>query len=100
MSSSMFTETSTGSYDSVGVCLYLIRIHTQIPAQTVRLWDMRARQRLPLQILDDAKDSVVDIYISGDRIYTASVDGYLRTYDLRAGQLRQDFLDCLSSLLV
>ena len=61
---------------------------------------MRARQRLPLQILDDAKDSVVDIHIAGDRIFTASVDGYLRTYDLRAGQLRQDFLDCLYSLSV
>lgn len=61
--------------------------------KTVRLWDMRARQRLPLQILDDAKDSVMDVCISGDKIYTASVDGYVRTYDLRAGQLRQDYLD-------
>lgn len=55
---------------------------------------MRARQRLPLQILDEASDSVMHVCISGDKIYTASVDGYVRTYDLRAGQLRSDYFDC------
>ena len=34
------------------------------------------------------------VCISGDKIYTASVDGYVRTYDLRAGQLRSDYFDC------
>lgn len=46
--------------------------------------------RDPVQILDDAKDSVPSLDVSEFEILTASVDGFIRCYDLRVGQLRTD----------
>lgn len=71
---------------------------------TVALWDGRAwNNRKPIQVLTDAKDSVTDVLVtveSGDNegssmnhsayIRTASVDGCVRTYDLRRGVLQCD----------
>ena len=54
--------------------------------RTVRLWDMKAASsRLPIQILEHATDSVESVSICGTWIQTASVDGELRTYDIRNG---------------
>mmetsp|Transcript_16030 Transcript_16030/g.44328 ORF Transcript_16030/g.44328 Transcript_16030/m.44328 type:complete len:401 (-) Transcript_16030:589-1791(-) len=80
----------TGSYDA-----------------TVAIWDGRSRDNKPLQVLNDAKDSVTTVCVrqethEGDTggaynnnnntavIRTASVDGILRTYDLRKGILQCD----------
>eukprot|EP00536_Pseudo-nitzschia_multiseries_P016231 jgi/Psemu1/263512/estExt_Genewise1Plus.C_10510016 len=80
----------TGSYDA-----------------TVAIWDGRSRDTKPLQVLSDAKDSVTTVCVrqhthDGDYnnnnnnntntavIRTASVDGILRTYDLRKGILQCD----------
>lgn len=80
---------------------------------TVAIWDGRSRDTKPLQVLKDAKDSVTSVYIqqqtsSGGAhsssssnsvknysnniaiIRTASVDGIVRTYDLRKGLLQCD----------
>lgn len=61
---------------------------------TVRVWDGRSRSNEPIQILKDAKDSVSDVHTVQDDsqalIRTASVDGCIRTYDLRMGQLKCD----------
>ena len=46
--------------------------------------------RDPVQVLDDAKDSVPSLDVSDHEILTGSVDGYVRCYDLRVGQLRTD----------
>ena len=57
---------------------------------TVRLWDARSKSKDPLMILDDAKDSVSCVKSGGKgvaQIITSSVDGKIRTYDLRTGQL-------------
>jgi len=62
----------------------------------------------PIQILSEAKDSIscVDVRQNGcdmAEIVTTSVDGNLRTYDLRLGQIRQDnlgkdvVLNCVAS---
>jgi len=53
---------------------------------------MKAHTRTPIQILNEARDSITSINISTTEIITGSVDGYIRTYDLRKGQLRSDFL--------
>jgi hypothetical protein len=45
---------------------------------------------MPIQVLEDAKDSVTAVQIKNYEIITGSVDGKLRTYDLRAGQLSTD----------
>ncbi|KAL7531355.1 hypothetical protein ACHAXR_003993 [Thalassiosira sp. AJA248-18] len=57
---------------------------------TVRLWDARSRSKEPLMILDQAKDAVTCVAAGkgGEaQIITSSVDGKIRTYDLRTAQL-------------
>lgn len=92
-------------------------IATSLPGSfdtSVRLWDMkyerrsitahleaeadqtpliRSQQRMPLQILEEARDSVTSVAIRGHFIVTGSVDGFARTYDIRRGELRTDFFD-------
>ncbi|PVU88470.1 hypothetical protein BB561_005835 [Smittium simulii] len=60
---------------------------------TVRIFDLRARQRSSVQVLDDAKDSISSVFINQHQIISGSVDGYVRTYDIRSGQ---KILDCIS----
>jgi len=66
---------------------------------TVRIWDGRSRSMEPIQILPEAKDSVTDIHLAqkdNDNlqrptiIRTSSVDGVVRTYDLRKGLVTFD----------
>jgi len=82
---------------------------------SVKIWDLRSNNRDPIQTLDDFKDSVTRVCVleeggreggrgrggGGREILATSVDGCLRTYDLRKGVVRVD--DCkepLSSLCV
>lgn len=58
--------------------------------KTVRLWDMRARSFTPIQILTEAKDGITSIEILSSSIVTSSIDGSLRTYDLRTGKVTVD----------
>ncbi|KZT58289.1 WD40 repeat-like protein [Calocera cornea HHB12733] len=59
----------------------------------VNLWDLRAQGvRTPIQVLDDARDSVTSLSVASHLIVTGSVDGYVRTYDLRKGELHADYL--------
>ena len=57
---------------------------------TVRLWDAKSRSWDAIQRLDEAKDSVTCVMVKGTNIRTASVDGYVRTYDIRRGQVHCD----------
>jgi mitogen-activated protein kinase organizer 1 len=69
---------ATGSYDS-----------------TVMIWDAKNRgPSAPIQVLKDAKDSVTAVQIDPDSclIRSASVDGCLRTYDVRHGRMTVDQL--------
>ncbi|RKO84259.1 WD40-repeat-containing domain protein [Blyttiomyces helicus] len=45
---------------------------------------------MPIQILEDAKDSIESVHILDHEILTGSVDGYFRIYDIRAGSVIQD----------
>lgn len=75
---------------------------------TVAIWDGRSSDYKPIQVLKDAKDSVTDVHVvqceddgSGSsmneaKIRTASVDGVVRTYDLRRGLVDSD--DCGSPI--
>lgn len=76
--------------------------------KTVQLWDLKAHSSYrPLQILNDARDSITwsvawhnrfrsscnesfSVAVSEHEIITGSLDGYLRTYDIRAGSLSCD----------
>lgn len=61
---------------------------------TIRLWDSRSRSNDPLMILTDAKDAVTCVAPAPNtgqgseaQIITSSVDGRIRTYDLRMARL-------------
>lgn len=53
----------------------------------------RSQNRVPLQVLEEGRDSITSIKIQNHLICTGSVDGRVRTYDLRMGQLQIDFFD-------
>lgn len=61
---------------------------------TVRIWDGRSRSPEPIQILKEARDSVTRVHTvqaNGEAVIrTCSVDGFVRTYDLRKGQVQCD----------
>lgn len=79
---------------------------------TVRLWDLRyvlsvqksylvsvgltalpsAMNRQAIQVLDEARDAVQTLHVGSTYLLTGSVDGHVRTYDLRMGELRSDFI--------
>jgi len=63
---------------------------------TVKIWDARNHSAFsPIQSLNEAKDSVTDVQIDCETthlIRTASVDGTVRTYDVRMGIITCD--DC------
>lgn len=57
---------------------------------TIRCWDCRSRSAEPIQIIDDAKDSVSSLMVSQHEILSGSIDGKVRIYDIRMGQLHVD----------
>ncbi|KAE8620082.1 hypothetical protein XENTR_v10010091 [Xenopus tropicalis] len=59
---------------------------------SIRCWDCRSRRPEAIQILDEAKDGISSIKISDHEILAGSVDGNLRRYDLRKGEMCADYL--------
>ncbi|TWW59051.1 WD repeat domain-containing protein 83 [Takifugu flavidus] len=59
---------------------------------TVRCWDTRSRRNDPIQVLDEARDSISSLKVVQHELLTGSVDGRVRRYDLRMGQLHVDFV--------
>lgn len=66
---------------------------------TVRIWDGRSFNSNPVQVLGEAKDSVSCVVVlDGDngaggevaQIVSTSIDGCMRTYDVRKGSLHVD----------
>lgn len=58
----------------------------------VMLWDMRAQTRVPIQTLQDARDSITSIAtpVGLAEVLVGCVDGCVRAYDLRAGKMVED----------
>lgn len=54
---------------------------------SLRCWDLRSRRNDPIQVLDEAKDSVMSVAVAAHEILSGSLDGNTRVYDVRAGQL-------------
>uniref|UniRef100_A0A1B0D179 WD repeat domain-containing protein 83 n=1 Tax=Phlebotomus papatasi TaxID=29031 RepID=A0A1B0D179_PHLPP len=61
---------------------------------TVMCWDMRVPKMEPVQVMNEAKDSVIEVIVANHRIIAASLDGSVRQYDIRAGEVITDSLDC------
>ncbi|ELT93971.1 hypothetical protein CAPTEDRAFT_226222 [Capitella teleta] len=59
---------------------------------TVKVWDTRSRKMEPMQVMDEATDSVNCIQVTDFEILTGSVDGKVRRYDLRNGEMISDYI--------
>ncbi|XP_020282555.1 WD repeat domain-containing protein 83 [Pseudomyrmex gracilis] len=59
---------------------------------SVMLWDARSKAQEAVQILSDAKDAISSIKVSDHEILSASFDCHIRIYDIRAGQLWEDYM--------
>jgi mitogen-activated protein kinase organizer 1 len=61
--------------------------------KTIRIWDLKSNSIDPVQILDEARDSVTSLFVTEYEIVAGSVDGKIRNYDIRAGILRTDVVN-------
>lgn len=59
---------------------------------TVKVWDCKSRSDRPIMTLSDAKDAVSSVAVRGAEVYAGSVDGRVRVYDLRSGEVDVDVL--------
>ena len=59
---------------------------------SVRLWDCKSQSTRPIQVLEEARDSVSSVNVREHEIVTGCVDGRVRIYDLRMGMLYTDML--------
>jgi len=71
----MLTGLETGSFDA-----------------TVKFWDTKSNSTKPLLTLSEAKDSVSSLAVAGHHIFVGSVDGRVRTYDIRMGEVYIDLI--------
>jgi len=59
---------------------------------TVKFWDCKSQSVKPIQVLEEARDSVSSLHVVGYEIVTGSVDGKMRLYDLRMGMKFEDVI--------
>ncbi|CAK7207689.1 hypothetical protein SEUCBS139899_010500 [Sporothrix eucalyptigena] len=62
---------------------------------TVRVWDTRSGQGAgakPIQSFTEARDAISALAVRGPEILAASVDGRVRTYDVRTGRMTTDVI--------
>jgi mitogen-activated protein kinase organizer 1 len=57
---------------------------------TVRCWDCRSKKPEAFQIMNDGKDSISSVQVTDHEILTGSLDGQIRRYDIRNGQMISD----------
>uniref|UniRef100_A0A158PAY5 WD repeat domain-containing protein 83 n=1 Tax=Angiostrongylus cantonensis TaxID=6313 RepID=A0A158PAY5_ANGCA len=59
---------------------------------TMQAFDNRSRIDKPIQIFNEATDSVLSVDINGGEIVAGSADGNYRLYNIREGKLHIDFM--------
>lgn len=57
---------------------------------TVQCFDIRTRALEPIQTMKEAKDCITGLIVMENKIISSSLDGCIRHYDLRAGELTCD----------
>ncbi|KAG5136648.1 hypothetical protein JHK82_021379 [Glycine max] len=60
--------------------------------QSLRAWDCRSHSTEPIQIIDTFADSVMSVCLTKTEIIGGSVDGTVRTFDIRIGRETSDNL--------
>ncbi|GJV64899.1 WD repeat domain-containing protein 83, partial [Tanacetum coccineum] len=68
--------------------------------RSLRAWDCRSHSTEPIQIIDTFMDSVMSVCLTKTEIIAGSVDGTVRTFDIRMGRELSDDLgqpvNCIS----
>jgi mitogen-activated protein kinase organizer 1 len=59
---------------------------------TVRLWDAKSQSYKPIMVFSEARDSVSSVAVAGAEVVAGSVDGRVRAYDIRMGQVLVDVI--------
>lgn len=57
---------------------------------TVRFWDNRTNAYAPIDVIRGFRDSVSHLVVNKFEVLAASIDGYLKTYDIRRGEVTED----------
>jgi mitogen-activated protein kinase organizer 1 len=57
---------------------------------SVQCFDIRTRALEPIQSLKEAKDCITGLFVTEHKIISSSLDGCIRHYDLRAGEMTCD----------
>lgn len=53
-------------------------------------WDIRTRRLEPVQMMREAKDCITSVLSNENKIITSSLDGCVRCYDIRVGEMTCD----------
>lgn len=56
----------------------------------VMCWDIRTRRLDPVQVMKEARDCITAVLTNEHKIYAASLDGCVRHYDIRVGEMTCD----------
>jgi mitogen-activated protein kinase organizer 1 len=68
---------------------------------TVKVWDVRQISKRPIQTLTEGKDSIESVFLNDYEIISCSVDGHLRTHDVRNRTVVHDYINrSLSSVSI
>lgn len=59
---------------------------------STRIWDVKSGSVKPIQVLDEARDAITCLVIRGPEVVTGSVDGRVRSYDVRMGKCTTDVM--------
>lgn len=61
---------------------------------SVRMWDLKSRDSRPLMTLEEAKDGISSVVVPGTgyEVIAGSVDGRIRSYDIRMGKVTVDVM--------
>ena len=60
--------------------------------KTVKIFDCRSRSFDAMQTMAEATDSITSLAVRGHEVLSACVDGYVRRYDVRMGEVVSDCL--------
>ena len=59
---------------------------------SVRLWDTKSGSFKPIQVFAEARDAVTSLVVKGHEVVSGSVDGRVRSYDIRMGRCTTDVI--------
>lgn len=59
---------------------------------STRIWDVKSGSVKPIQVFSEARDAITAIVVRGPEVVTGSVDGRVRSYDVRMGKCTTDVM--------